>query len=112
MAPLPPRDQRHPFLRDPVLRRCHRMMAYNIASRSQAPEKRFAAGRKSEALISGGVAEEALVAPRGGDEDEEMPQAVPPPPRTQGEMISKLDVTPPKWVAAEYDSLGHYFIDQ
>nr|GEZ27988.1 hypothetical protein [Tanacetum cinerariifolium] len=54
MAPLPPRDQRHPFLRDLVLRHCHRMMAYNIASRSQAPKKRFAAERKSEALISGG----------------------------------------------------------
>ncbi|GKE52513.1 hypothetical protein Tco_1487669 [Tanacetum coccineum] len=32
---------------------------------------------------AGGVAEEALVALRGGDEDEEMPQAVSPPPRTQ-----------------------------
>nr|GEW33748.1 hypothetical protein [Tanacetum cinerariifolium] len=87
--------------------------------------RRFAAGRKSEALISvvapalliidmtelvrlqictefgdtwayvppgparqegdaGGVAEEALMAPRGGDEDEKMLQAMPPPPRTQG----------------------------
>ncbi|GKD23159.1 hypothetical protein Tco_1224862 [Tanacetum coccineum] len=38
-----------------------------------------------------GVTEEALVAPRGGDEDEEMPQAVPPPPRTQGKRISILE---------------------
>ncbi|GJU23819.1 hypothetical protein Tco_1157161 [Tanacetum coccineum] len=69
------------FIRDPVLRLCHRMMAHSIAGRSQAPEKvtmtdlfylrgldvgsvnipyllarylrRFAVGRKSEALISG-----------------------------------------------------------
>ncbi|GJT91730.1 hypothetical protein Tco_1080575 [Tanacetum coccineum] len=40
---------------------------------------------------AGGVAEEAPVAPRGGDEDEEMPQAVPPPPRTQGERIARLE---------------------
>nr|GEU85148.1 putative reverse transcriptase domain-containing protein [Tanacetum cinerariifolium] len=38
-----------------------------------------------------GVAEEALVAPRGGDEDEEMPQAVPPPPKTQGKRIARLE---------------------
>ncbi|GJZ63463.1 hypothetical protein Tco_0619884, partial [Tanacetum coccineum] len=126
------------------------MMAHSIASRSQAPEKvtvtdlfylrgldvgsvnipyllaqhlsRFAAGRKSGALISGGqfvarlaeyfglltkerlqgltvtalalpiidMTKLAPVAPRGGDEDEEMPQAVPPPPMTQGEMIAQL----------------------
>ncbi|GJU49753.1 hypothetical protein Tco_1219308 [Tanacetum coccineum] len=70
------------FARDPVLRLCHRMMAHSIAGKSQAPEKvtmtnlfylrgldvgsinipyllarylrRFAAGRKSEAHISGG----------------------------------------------------------
>nr|GFA95119.1 hypothetical protein [Tanacetum cinerariifolium] len=35
-----------------------------------------------------GVAKEALVAPGGGDEDEEMPRAVPPPSKTQGERIS------------------------
>ncbi|GJS42063.1 hypothetical protein Tco_0567106 [Tanacetum coccineum] len=144
------------LIRDPVLRLFHRMMAHNIAGWSQAPEKvtvtdlfylrgldvrsvnipyllarylrRFAAGRKSGALIlggqfvarlakyfglltierlqgltawvparparqegdAGGVAEEVSVAPRGGDEDEEMPQAVPPPPRTQGERIAQL----------------------
>ncbi|GJX59272.1 hypothetical protein Tco_0290662 [Tanacetum coccineum] len=39
----------------------------------------------------GGVAEEAPMAPRGGDEDEEMPHAVPPPPRTQGERIARLE---------------------
>ncbi|GJX47529.1 hypothetical protein Tco_0272719 [Tanacetum coccineum] len=123
-------------IRDSVLRLCHRMMAHSIAGRSHASEKvtvtdlfylrgmdvrsvnisyllaqymrRYAAGRKSGALISceqfvarlaehfgllaekrlqgltvtapalpiiditklGGVAEEALVAPGGGDEDE------------------------------------------
>ncbi|GKE93471.1 hypothetical protein Tco_1574566, partial [Tanacetum coccineum] len=40
---------------------------------------------------AGGVAEEAPVAPGGGDEDEEMPQAVPPTPRTQGERIARLE---------------------
>ncbi|GKF43545.1 hypothetical protein Tco_0208727 [Tanacetum coccineum] len=70
------------LIRGPVLRLCHRMMAHSIAGRSQAPEKvtvidlfylrgldvgsvnipyilarylrRFAAGRKSGAHISGG----------------------------------------------------------
>ncbi|GKB37335.1 hypothetical protein Tco_0882277, partial [Tanacetum coccineum] len=37
------------------------------------------------------VADEAPVAPRGGDEDEEMPQDMPPPPSTQGERISRLE---------------------
>nr|GEW19325.1 hypothetical protein [Tanacetum cinerariifolium] len=59
--------------RDPVLRLCHRIMAHSISSRSQAPEK------------------EALVAPGGGDEDEEMPHDVPPQPRTQGERIARLE---------------------
>ncbi|GJT60920.1 hypothetical protein Tco_1004453 [Tanacetum coccineum] len=40
---------------------------------------------------AGGVAEEAPVELGGGDEDEEMPQAMPPPPRTQGERISQLE---------------------
>ncbi|GKF36640.1 hypothetical protein Tco_0113398, partial [Tanacetum coccineum] len=40
---------------------------------------------------AGEVVEEAPVAPGGGDEDEEMPQAMPPPPRTQGEMIAQLE---------------------
>ncbi|GJS25952.1 hypothetical protein Tco_0486572 [Tanacetum coccineum] len=40
---------------------------------------------------AGEVVEEAPVAPRGGDEDEEMPQAVSPLPRTQGERISRLE---------------------
>nr|GEZ60592.1 hypothetical protein [Tanacetum cinerariifolium] len=48
--------------------------------------RRFAAGRKAGLLSqegdAGGVAEEALVEPTGGDEDEEMPQAVPSSPRT------------------------------
>ncbi|GKE46736.1 hypothetical protein Tco_1477994 [Tanacetum coccineum] len=70
------------LIRDPVLRLCHRMIAHSIVGRSQAPEKvtvtdlfylrgldvgsvnipyllarylkRFAIGRKSEALIFGG----------------------------------------------------------
>nr|GEU40390.1 retrovirus-related Pol polyprotein from transposon opus [Tanacetum cinerariifolium] len=40
---------------------------------------------------AGRVAEETLVAPGDGDEDEEMPQAVLPPPRTQGESITRLE---------------------
>ncbi|GJT12148.1 hypothetical protein Tco_0859190 [Tanacetum coccineum] len=39
---------------------------------------------------TGGVAEEAPVAPEGGDEDEEMPQAVSPSPKTQGKRIARL----------------------
>ncbi|GKE70511.1 hypothetical protein Tco_1528583 [Tanacetum coccineum] len=39
----------------------------------------------------GGVAKEDPVAPGGGDEDEEMPRAVPPQPRTQGKRISRLE---------------------
>nr|GEU31414.1 hypothetical protein [Tanacetum cinerariifolium] len=38
-----------------------------------------------------GVTKEAPVASGGGDEDEEMPQAVPPSPRTQGERIDRLE---------------------
>ncbi|GKA98817.1 hypothetical protein Tco_0826754 [Tanacetum coccineum] len=83
--------------------------------------RRFAAGRKSGALILGGqfvarlaehfglltekrlqgVAEEAPVAPGSGDEDEEMPQAVTPPPRTQGKRIFRLEeetVTSLSWM--------------
>nr|GEX39690.1 putative reverse transcriptase domain-containing protein [Tanacetum cinerariifolium] len=107
------------LIRGLVLRLCHRMMAHNIACRSQAPKK-----VTSEALISGRqfvarlakhfrlLTEERLqglmvivpalpiiditkleapMAPGGGDEDEEMPQAMPPPPRTQGERISILE---------------------
>ncbi|GJZ53595.1 hypothetical protein Tco_0608480 [Tanacetum coccineum] len=56
MAPLPRREQRHPFFR--------------------------LLGRE----CAGGVAEEALVAPGGGDEEREMPHAsCHAPPRTQGE---------------------------
>nr|GEU72391.1 hypothetical protein [Tanacetum cinerariifolium] len=52
--------------------------------------RRFAAKRKSEALISG-VDVEASMVPGGGVEDVKMPQAVPPPPRTQGERIAILE---------------------
>ncbi|GKB29263.1 hypothetical protein Tco_0868664, partial [Tanacetum coccineum] len=99
-------------IRDPILRLCQRLIACSIAERSQAPEK-------SEALTSGGkfvarlavhfgllieerlygltegdargIAEEAPVAPGGGDEDDEIPQAVPPPPKTQNERITRLE---------------------
>ncbi|GKE39026.1 hypothetical protein Tco_1462431 [Tanacetum coccineum] len=60
--------------------------------------RRFAAGRKSEALISGeqfgpkrqpNDAAGALIAAEDAPVvDEDMPQAVPPPPRTQGERIA------------------------
>nr|GEU56999.1 hypothetical protein [Tanacetum cinerariifolium] len=56
--------QSYTSFRDLILRLCHR---------------RFVTGRKSEALIS------------GGDEDEEMHQAVPPPTMTQGERIARLE---------------------
>ncbi|GJZ06362.1 hypothetical protein Tco_0540155 [Tanacetum coccineum] len=89
------------LIRDLVMRLCHRMMAQSISGISEAPEKRrFAAGRKSGALISGPTrqegdagraAEEASIAPGGGDEDEEMPQAMPPPPKTQSERIARLE---------------------
>ncbi|GJU91558.1 hypothetical protein Tco_1303981 [Tanacetum coccineum] len=72
------------LIRDPVLRLCHRMMAHSIAGRSQVPAR--PARKEGDA---GGVAEEAPVALGGGDEDEEMPQAVSPPPRTQGERITR-----------------------
>nr|GEU75858.1 copia protein [Tanacetum cinerariifolium] len=49
------------FIRDPMTRLCHRLIACSIAGRSHAPEK-----------------------------DKEMPQAVPPPLRTQGERIVRL----------------------
>ncbi|GKE03496.1 hypothetical protein Tco_1395514 [Tanacetum coccineum] len=38
------------LIRDPVRRLCHRMIAYSISGRGQAPEK----GRKSGARLSGG----------------------------------------------------------
>nr|GEV20606.1 uncharacterized mitochondrial protein AtMg00810-like [Tanacetum cinerariifolium] len=76
---------------DMVLRLCHRMMAHSIAGRSQAPEKAWVpAGPTRKEGDAGGLAEEASVAPGGGDEDAKMPQAVPPSPRTQGERISRL----------------------
>nr|GEY58284.1 hypothetical protein [Tanacetum cinerariifolium] len=67
------------LIRDPVLRLCHKMMAHSIA------------GPARQEVDAGGVAEEALVLPGGGDKDGEMPQAVPPQPRTQGEKISQLE---------------------
>ncbi|GJW60298.1 hypothetical protein Tco_0109633 [Tanacetum coccineum] len=128
------------FIKDPMLRLCHRLIACSIAGRSQAPEKvtvtdlfylrgmdvgsvnvpyllawylrLFSSRRKQGAMIfgelddtwawvptgparqegdAGEVAEEAPMAPGGGDEDEEMPHAVPPPPRTQGKRIAHLE---------------------
>ncbi|GJT52199.1 hypothetical protein Tco_0978356, partial [Tanacetum coccineum] len=69
------------FIRDPMLRLCHRLITYSIAGRRPARQEGGARG----------VAEEASVAPGGGDEDEEMPQAMPPPPRTQGKRIARLE---------------------
>ncbi|GJR29675.1 hypothetical protein Tco_1105907, partial [Tanacetum coccineum] len=40
------------LIRDPVRRLCHRMIAYSISGREQAPEK--VTGRKSRARLSGG----------------------------------------------------------
>ncbi|GJR10415.1 hypothetical protein Tco_0793067 [Tanacetum coccineum] len=82
------------LIKDPVLRLCHGMMAHSIAGRSQAPKKCIytepvllhntsvefedtwawvPAGPAMQEGDAGGVAEEAPVAPGGGDEDEEMP---------------------------------------
>nr|GEX93851.1 hypothetical protein [Tanacetum cinerariifolium] len=124
------------FIKDPMLRLCHRLIAYSIAGRSQAPEKVTVTDLfyLRGAMISGGqyvarlaehfglLTEERLqgltiISPtlpiinmaelvrlqlcaelddtwawhRGGDEDEEIPRAVPPPPRTQGERTSRLE---------------------
>ncbi|GJT71467.1 hypothetical protein Tco_1030753 [Tanacetum coccineum] len=89
------------LIRDPVLRLCHRMMAHSIAGRSQAYEKICVELRDTWAWVptgpsrregdAGGVVEEAPVVLGGGDKDEEMPQAVPPPLRTQGERIARLE---------------------
>nr|GEZ83597.1 hypothetical protein [Tanacetum cinerariifolium] len=49
------------------------------------------AGHARQEGDAGGVAKEALVAPKGGDEDEEMPHAVPPPPRTYGERLARIE---------------------
>ncbi|GJR69307.1 uncharacterized mitochondrial protein-like protein [Tanacetum coccineum] len=78
------------LIRDPVLRLCHRMIAHSIAGRSQTPEKVPTRPARQEGN-AGGVAEEAPVALGGGEEDEEMPQAVSSPPRTQGERIDRLE---------------------
>ncbi|GJY18887.1 hypothetical protein Tco_0390378 [Tanacetum coccineum] len=103
------------FIKDPMLRLCHRLITCSIARRSQASEKGLMVIAPALPIIdmaelvrlqlcvelddtwawvptgparqeggAGGVAEEAPVAPGGGDKDEEIPQAVPPPPRTQG----------------------------
>ncbi|GKC67839.1 hypothetical protein Tco_1100437 [Tanacetum coccineum] len=82
--------------RDPMLRLYHRLIVYSISRRSRALEKEEAGAMISRGPTrhegdAGGVIEKALVAPGGGDEDKEMPQAVPPPPRTQGERITRLE---------------------
>ncbi|GJT79905.1 hypothetical protein Tco_1054247 [Tanacetum coccineum] len=89
------------LIKDPMLRLCHRLITCSIVERSQAPEKvcvelddtwaSVPAGPARQEGGVGGVAEEAPVASGGGDEDEEMPQAVPPLPRTQGERIARLE---------------------
>nr|GEW33776.1 hypothetical protein [Tanacetum cinerariifolium] len=90
---------------NPVLRFCHRMMAHSIAGRSQAPEKlsildsmgltvttpalpiidcRSVLGLETLGLGDPHdlLGKRAPMAPGGGDEDEERPQAVLPPPNT------------------------------
>ncbi|GKB31229.1 hypothetical protein Tco_0870630 [Tanacetum coccineum] len=107
------------IIRDPMLRLYHRLIVYSISRRSRALEKEEAGAMISRDMTelvrlqiclelddtlawvpagparkegdAGGVIEKALVAPGGGDEDKEMPQAVPPPPRTQGERITRLE---------------------
>nr|GFC30303.1 hypothetical protein [Tanacetum cinerariifolium] len=91
--------------RDPMLRLCHRLIACSITRRSQGftvivrylpvidmaklvrlqicikldnTWSREPTGPVRKEGDAGGVAEEAPVAPEGGDEDEEMPQAMPP----------------------------------
>nr|GEX41752.1 hypothetical protein [Tanacetum cinerariifolium] len=71
------------FARDPLLRLFHRMMAHSIAGRNYAHEK--------EALVALGV----------GDDDEEIPQAVPPPPRT-------LVMSSDSHVTITYTSMSSY----
>nr|GEV76115.1 hypothetical protein [Tanacetum cinerariifolium] len=105
-------------IKDPILRLCHRLIACSIAGRSQGlmvidPAllvtdmtelvrlRIYAKFRDTWAWVPAGpsrqegnargVTEEASVAPGGGDEDEEMPQAVPLPPRTQNKRIARLD---------------------
>nr|GEU60985.1 hypothetical protein [Tanacetum cinerariifolium] len=92
------------LIRDLMLRLCHKLITSSIAGRSQAPEKIFEIiylwEEAGEMISEGparkegdarGVDEEALAALGGGDEDEDMPQAVPPPPRTQGKRIARLE---------------------
>ncbi|GKE37170.1 hypothetical protein Tco_1460575 [Tanacetum coccineum] len=61
------------LIRNPVLRLGLDVGSINIPYLLARYLKIFAAGRKSEALISGVVAEEATVAPENGDKDDEMP---------------------------------------
>nr|GEW81447.1 hypothetical protein [Tanacetum cinerariifolium] len=80
------------LIRDPMLRLCHILIACSIAGRSQAPKKVivtdlfYLRGIDVSSVNAGDdagrVTKEASVAPGGGDKAEEMPQAVPPPPRS------------------------------
>nr|GEY35597.1 hypothetical protein [Tanacetum cinerariifolium] len=99
------------LIKNSMLRLCHRLIACSIAGRSQAPKKVtvtdlfYLRGKDVGSFNvpyvlarparqegdAGGVTKEVPVAPGGGDEDEEMPQAMSPLPRTQGKMISKLE---------------------
>ncbi|GKA47458.1 hypothetical protein Tco_0740341 [Tanacetum coccineum] len=105
------------LIRDPVLRLYHKMMAHSIAGEASGIDNYclctsiidmtelvqlyicvelgdtwawVPARLARQEVNAGGVTEEAPVALRGGDENEEMPHAVPPPPRTQGERIARL----------------------
>ncbi|GKF03335.1 hypothetical protein Tco_0030258, partial [Tanacetum coccineum] len=88
-------------IRDLILRLCHRLIACIIAGRSQAPKKVTVTGlfylrgmdawvamgpERQPDVVAGapGAIEDALAV------DEDMPQAVPPPPpRAQGERIAR-----------------------
>ncbi|GKD79281.1 hypothetical protein Tco_1341902 [Tanacetum coccineum] len=85
-------------IRDPILRMCHRLIACSIAGKSQAHEKIcmeiddtwdwVAQGPERQPDVAAGAHKAVEDAPVV---DEDMPQAVLPPPRTQGERIAQLE---------------------
>ncbi|GJX63850.1 hypothetical protein Tco_0296750 [Tanacetum coccineum] len=79
---------RHHILRDNIQK--GNIFIENVASEDNIADI-FTKPLKREEGGARGVAEEAQAAPGGGDADEEMPQAVPPPPKTQGERIARLE---------------------
>ncbi|GKB30262.1 hypothetical protein Tco_0869663 [Tanacetum coccineum] len=101
---LPPRDQRHQYLRmlmehrdaqgDPILRLCHRLIACSIAGRSQAPEKGLTVIVLALLVIN--MAElDAPVIDEGGQADQAPVHAppLPPPPAADGLCQNRAGVT-------------------